>query len=371
MYLADRVARELRKVTEALHYFGGGEAGAQLRLESERLDCLLAVILGVRNAKGSQLRTLQRVLMQLVEALGQSRVGRQRQQWSFSYHQCKVDIEAHGEVVGVTGSAGRLNLTLNDVHQLGYFLEIVLARWSIDTYLYESWVGASESVVDVGANVGFLTWFYSMTGVSRVYAFEPVPEVYRLKHADPKRIKFYQYCVGEMAGNVRLYKSSTHLQGNTTEITMVRRFPTVFGANLSSIKCPSIAYDDLFKDIYVDFIKVDIEGSETAFLSGARTALGNGNIGAVQIEVYDEAYEDVVPCLCENFGGGYVVVESRDGELGLYPIHADLAVSELVYVTRATPPTYFFSRNMPRSLSNPASVNRRRRSGGEMPESSV
>ena len=122
-------------------------------------------------------------------------------------------------------------------------------------------INEGDIVVDLGGNLGiFNRWAYHQ-GASKVISFEPDKRYFKLLslNADPRSILFNAAISNEM-GELNLYESS-HLGGSN-----------VFGIDGQegySVKTYTLNY--LFESgliNHIDFLKVDIEGSEHLAFSG-------------------------------------------------------------------------------------------------------
>ena len=122
-------------------------------------------------------------------------------------------------------------------------------------------INEGDTVVDLGANIGIFNRWAFHQGASKVISFEPDKRYFKLLslNADPRSILFNAAISNEM-GELNLYESS-HLGGSN-----------VFGSDGKeeySIKTYTLNY--LFECgliDYIDFLKVDIEGSEHLAFSG-------------------------------------------------------------------------------------------------------
>jgi FkbM family methyltransferase len=126
------------------------------------------------------------------------------------------------------------------------------------------------TVVDVGANIGIYTRFFSrlVTSSGHVHAFEPAPSNY--KHLqenignDPN-ILLNQKAVGESSGSVKLFFSD--------ELNVDHRtFDS--GDGRRGVNVPIVSLDEYFNaGDRVDLIKIDVQGYELSVLQGAKRVL--------------------------------------------------------------------------------------------------
>jgi FkbM family methyltransferase len=153
------------------------------------------------------------------------------------------------------------------------------------SYLYGGWEPEAQGVMirllkkggtayDIGANYGMHALLMArLVGPSgRIYAFEPVPSIFRglKEHVEMNRfrqVECVQVGVWDRTGKTRFY-SGDHLgAGHCAEV----------GETLGySMEIETVSLDDfVFEKNHhpPDFIKIDVEGAEGRVLSGARRVL--------------------------------------------------------------------------------------------------
>ena len=168
---------------------------------------------------------------------------------------------------------------------LGDFWLPMPARWNADSLVWEMvhqrtyegptiTVQPGDVVVDCGAHVGFFTAYALNRGASRVVAIEPDPlnrELLERNFAEPIR----QGKVTVVPAGVWDQRSTLtlrHDHENSGAHSFVR-LPKEAG---EQIVAPVLPLDEILADLRVqkvDFIKMDIEGSERRALKGARKTL--------------------------------------------------------------------------------------------------
>lgn len=167
---------------------------------------------------------------------------------------------AHGWLV--PGSLDRLVATL--AWKLGW-LEARERRF------IESVVREGMTVVDVGANIGFhtLTLAHAVGPTGCVHAIEPEPSNFRaLSRATElsgfSQVQLHQAAATDRPGPIPLYLSAAHHGDHRiSSEDDSRRMITVSG----------LVLDDLLADERVDFVKVDVQGAESAVLHGLERSL--------------------------------------------------------------------------------------------------
>ena len=121
-------------------------------------------------------------------------------------------------------------------------------------------------VVDIGANIGSLSTFFSREYSSSIYAFEPCKKNFELlRHNIPNQVLF-NIALGEKRSidNLVTYKNS---RGNNTIASLWEDIPD-WGI-LDSVDQTLVARLDDFHIPKVSLIKIDVEGSELRVLYGA------------------------------------------------------------------------------------------------------
>jgi len=139
-------------------------------------------------------------------------------------------------------------------------------------------------VVDVGANVGIYSRFFSgcvgPTGV--VHAFEPSPENFRrLQSATGKlsNVHLSRAAVGERSGTSQLYLSEN--------LNVDHRTYQPEGGSRDTVPVDVIALDDYFRSANrVDLIKLDVQGYELHALRGADRVLQDNPAAKIILELW-------------------------------------------------------------------------------------
>lgn len=152
-------------------------------------------------------------------------------------------------------------------------------RWIAGAATHGCWLGTYERdaqrvfaqhirpddvVYDVGANVGFFTLLASRIA-KEVYAFEPLPrnlEFLRehVRMNDASNVHVLPLAVSDRAGTARFAAAENPAMGGLSARGGIEVETTTLDALRATLPAPS-------------FIKMDIEGGESAALSGAMTLL--------------------------------------------------------------------------------------------------
>ena len=159
-----------------------------------------------------------------------------------------------------------------DFYQL---IWVLLGQYSIP----QCDVKENDIVFDVGAHIGFFSYFALQKGAKEVYAFEPNPYVFEIlkKHAEmwSDKIKPFEIALSFQNGEVELFVyekiglGSTILQNRENSSLKFNRYN-------ESIRVKTMTLDSFVKEYNVervDFIKIDAEGSEREILKGAKETI--------------------------------------------------------------------------------------------------
>jgi FkbM family methyltransferase len=126
-------------------------------------------------------------------------------------------------------------------------------------------------VVDVGANIGIYSRFFShcVGPAGAVHSFEPESQNFQRLQAATSRlsnIRVSEFAVGERSGNSKLYLSDTLAVDHRTYLTK--------SSARRAVAIQMIALDDYFKPgERVDLIKMDVQGYELQALRGAERVI--------------------------------------------------------------------------------------------------
>ena len=128
-----------------------------------------------------------------------------------------------------------------------------------ETFVLEQYNTEVEGeVVDIGANIGDSSLYFAAKGASHVYAFEPLPSIYRialenikLNHLD-NMISLFNAAVGSKEGKIKVPSYIGVDQSAKFTVT-----------NVGDVEVPVIPFDkvrEMVKDPYL--LKMDCEGCE-------------------------------------------------------------------------------------------------------------
>lgn len=174
------------------------------------------------------------------------------------------------------------------------------AQIEVDVLLLDLITGHCRSMLDLGANIGFVSLSALMRGFDRILCFEPEPNLFaRLQAMISDHLTALPYAVGASAGMVDFYVSQTHNQGHTVDADTVARFRPIFGA-LVQTRVQMVTLDDTITAPY-DYWKIDVEGHEVDVLLGARETLIRFAPQAISVEIYDDARLRAIAALLPQY----------------------------------------------------------------------
>jgi FkbM family methyltransferase len=199
--------------------------------------------------------------------------------------------------------------------------------------LYKAWKAISDrrerellhrliqpgmTVVDIGANIGIYTCFFSKltTQSGCVYAFEPAPSNFKHLRENAEHfpnVSLNQAAVGNSNGTIRLFYSD--------ELNVDHR--TFDGGDgRKGIDVPVVSLDEYFTAGHrIDLIKIDVQGYELSVLQGAKRVLAENHDVKLLMEFwpYGLVKAKVAPAkvieLINSFGFEIRTISDPDGNL--------------------------------------------------------
>lgn len=206
-----------------------------------------------------------------------------------------IDLSARGAAIQIAGIT--VPLDLSNRHERDYFARHYLGaqhpQADVDRLIFKAFVRPSDVVLDAGSNIGITIAELLEAGASHVHAFEPVPSLFaRINAIHDPRFTAYPCALGEGQGTISIWVSQTHNQGSTIEPRMVEHFAPIFGDTPVSQDVPLERLDDACPTICFDFMKVDVEGAEAAFLKGAAKTLSRHPPRAMSMELFDRFFDE-------------------------------------------------------------------------------
>jgi len=145
----------------------------------------------------------------------------------------------------------------------------VIAKWEPFSLMSNS----NNVIIDLGANVGYYTLKLSQKNENcKIIAIEPDPNTFKILSKNCElnnlqNIDLYNVAISEKNGTVELFQSETH--SGTSSIL------SKSNSKNESVLIKSLTLDDLLGNSYkkIDWLKIDVEGSELFVLKGATNTL--------------------------------------------------------------------------------------------------
>jgi FkbM family methyltransferase len=172
-------------------------------------------------------------------------------------------------------------------------------------------------VVDVGANTGFYTLLALSASSAVVHAYEPFPECREwlarnlaLNPSLADRARGHGAAVGDAPGVSTLYIPAAIAVHGLVEMSC--SLDPAFRPSDRSIEVPVVALDDEFAGAEadrVDLLKVDVEGTESRVIAGARNLLRRGR-PLVFVEILEDRYAPPLAAAFEGLGYEAVAIDT-------------------------------------------------------------
>ncbi len=156
-----------------------------------------------------------------------------------------------------------------------------------------------DTVFDVGAHKGeWSTYASTLFSLNNVYAFEPIPNLYKELNLN-KKWHVFPYAISAKEGMASL----TFYETIPALTSLYNRFETLPHLPYSTITVPTITLDIFCQKNgikLINFLKIDTEGSELDVLKGSLDLLTNRAINYIQFE-YGGTYRDAKITLKEVY----------------------------------------------------------------------
>ncbi len=156
--------------------------------------------------------------------------------------------------------------------------------------LVRRFVRSGDTVLDIGANIGFYTILLAgIVGESgQVHAFEPLPANFlRLRTAVSSNhlnnVRLNRMALGSTNGVMQLYENISHSKETSA---MASRF-AIWGSEANAVETMNLdTYVTQNNLTQLDFIKIDIEGGEWEAFQGMEDTLSRLKPRAILAEVW-------------------------------------------------------------------------------------
>ena len=201
------------------------------------------------------------------------------------------------KVIDVEGSKMYVDLDEEDpVIQKTLQAYITTEHWDeVTTEIFKQSINKGDTVLDLGANVGYYSLLASrLTGkTGKVFAFEPEPRNYRILQRNIElnnytNIYAFQKAVSDENTSLTLHISEKDSGAHTIRPTQVER------EFENEVNVEVVRLDDFLieKAGSVDVVKMDIEGSEPKALAGMKKYIHESKKIKIFMEFYPDILED-------------------------------------------------------------------------------
>jgi FkbM family methyltransferase len=167
--------------------------------------------------------------------------------------------------------AGQIKMFLNPRDIALTPIIMFRGRWEPgETFWFVKSLKKGDTVVDVGANIGYYTLVAAkiVGDEGRVYAFEPEPEAFALLEANVRlnglsNVVLEQKAVSNEQGVLELFLAEKNRGDH-------RIYQPDEGPERTSVEVEAVSLDDYFNDHDggIDFIKIDTQGAEGGIFEG-------------------------------------------------------------------------------------------------------
>jgi len=149
--------------------------------------------------------------------------------------------------------------------------------------------------IDVGANVGNFSKILLQYTNTKVIAFEPLPEAFKIlkgiSNKNNNRFFPYNYGLGKKRSKSKLFYNNKYSQlatynKNYSKVTFFNNDkPKKIVTKISSLDQFYYQNKNFFLENGLDFIKIDVEGNEYNVLEGAKNTINKFQPNFIQIEI--------------------------------------------------------------------------------------
>ncbi len=166
-----------------------------------------------------------------------------------------------------TGVTGNIYVGIHDFYELSFALHFLAEK---------------DIFVDVGANVGFYSIILAKSKNIKSIAFEPIPSTYLKLEKNVKinslsdNIIIKKIAIGSSIGQLRM----------SSDLDTVNHVKLIESESNADITVEVCDLDTIFcESEYPSFVKIDVEGFETAVIGGMKNVLLSNNLKAIIIEL--------------------------------------------------------------------------------------
>jgi FkbM family methyltransferase len=213
-----------------------------------------------------------------------------------------------------------MNLDLSDVIQRDIYAGLYDP---FETSRIRDFLRPGATFADVGANVGYYTWFAAAVvgPAGRVLAFEPGPYAYDslqrvIRENGVGNVECWQVALSDRSGRGTLYVPQRAVGNYNPSLTP-------YLPDMEPIEVSIETLDALLERLDVrriDLMKVDVEGHELCVFRGAERAIRERRIGAILCE-FNEGYQEGAGWSCAQLErwfaeNGFALVEMFPSKWG-------------------------------------------------------
>ena len=202
-----------------------------------------------------------------------------------------------------------------------------------ETLLVQRLVSPGDTVVDVGANIGYYTLqFARLVGATgQVVAFEPDPHNFALLEENVwqngyRNVTLVQAAVTARSGGVRLHLNASNRGDHRIYASDPGR---------PAIDVEAVALDEYFADHagHLDLVKIDVQGAEAGVFSGMRRLVAEHRVARVLSEFWPRGLKvaggDAGCFLDERRGQGFEVSVVDEAARRVAPLDAAALLERL------------------------------------------
>jgi FkbM family methyltransferase len=242
-----------------------------------------------------------------------------------------------------------------DGDYLPYRLAMLLRRYELtELRLMQGFLAPGQTILDVGANVGYTTRFFAkQVGRSgRIHAFEPNPLIFPLLQKNVARfqnVEVYNLGLSTADGEIPLFLAgNNHFVGGFSPDYAVRQLAYGTKKSPDSVSAQVVQGDGFLRARGIerlDVVKIDVEGWELRVLSGLESIVSRSRTLVIFCELNPVAQEcagrppgELVDWF---FDRHFTITYANDGKL--QSLSAD-SVDEIIARARASNHITLFAR---------------------------